>query len=221
MKYFTEKNQMSEEKSTEKTFSYLALGDSYTSGESVKESERWSVQLINSLKKHGVCVRDSKIIAKTSWTTDELLHALYKTKLRDKFDLVSLLIGVNNQYRGYDIQVYEKEFAELLNLIISLTGNKPEHVFVLSIPDYGVTPFVKEKGQDAKKIERELDAYNHIAHSLCNKKNIEFFEITSWSRRAKNDPSLIALDGLHPSGKMYKNWVNTCFDWVYQSLVDR
>lgn len=197
---------------------YLALGDSYTIGEAVPEKDRWPVQLVERLRKEGIEINDPTIIATTGWTTDELQSALARVRLAGNYELVSLLIGVNNQYRGYPVDQYKKEFAELLDQAIALAGGDPDDVFVLSIPDYGVTPFSKEKGLNPAKIARELNQYNAIAKEIAVSQEVDFFEITEWSRRAKNDPSLIASDGLHPSGKMYKNWVDTCFKEVSKKL---
>ncbi len=197
---------------------YLALGDSYTIGEAVPEEDRWPVQLVERLRKKGIEINDPTIVATTGWTTDELQSALSRVRLAGNYKLVSLLIGVNNQYRGYPIAQYRKEFSELLDQAISLAGGDPDNVFVVSIPDYGMTPFAKNRGLDPGKIARELDEYNSIAEEVSASEEVRFFEITEWSRKAENDPSLIAPDGLHPSGKMYKNWVDTCFKSVCKEL---
>ncbi|MDW7694337.1 SGNH/GDSL hydrolase family protein [Flammeovirgaceae bacterium SG7u.111] len=192
--------------STSSTIKYLALGDSYTIGESVATNERWPVQLSKKLEEEGLKVEPPKIIATTGWTTDELQKAINAEKITNDYDLVSLLIGVNNQYRGYPFEQYEKEFEELLIQSISFTQNRPERVFVVSIPDYGVTPFASAR--DSQKIALELDNYNEKASEICEKYQVAFYNITPYSRTAKNDEALLASDGLHPSGKMYTGWVN-------------
>ena len=185
--------------------SYLALGDSYTIGESVEESLRWPVQLSRGLSKEGIEIEDPRIIATTGWTTDELKAAIEEAKITEEYDLVSLLIGVNNQYRGYPFDQYEKEFEELLQMALKFAGNKTNRVFVVSIPDYGVTPFGQKK--DPLKIAAELDQYNAKAKELSEDKGIVFINITDISKKALNDSSLVASDQLHPSGKMYTQWV--------------
>ena len=187
------------------TLSYLALGDSYTIGESVEVSERWPVQLVNELREHGLAVEDPEIIAKTGWTTDELKEAIADTNLNPPYDLVTLLIGVNDQYRGYDINNYPGKFLFLLKKSISLAGNNPNRVVVLSIPDYGVTPFASEK--NTPKISREIKEYNSISKSISDSLGVSYVNITPISIKAENDSTLLAKDQLHPSGKMYGEWV--------------
>ncbi|MEO9887623.1 MAG: SGNH/GDSL hydrolase family protein [Balneola sp.] len=189
----------------EKT-SYLALGDSYTIGESVADDLRWPVQLVQKLNNSGFSVQPPEIIAKTGWTTNELQAAIAKEKPKNNFDLVSLLIGVNNQYRGYPIEQYTKEFTELLKQAISFANDNPKNVFVVSIPNYGVTPFGMGKGED--KIRQELLIYDSIADSISSEFNISFINITPVSEKAKEDPTYIANDQLHPSGKQYTEWVD-------------
>ena len=183
-------------------YSYLALGDSYTIGESVKESERWPVQLSNSLRNK---LNKPVIIAKSGWTTDQLIDTLNKINFNKKFDFVSLLIGVNNQYRGRSVENFKEGFTILLKKSIEYANYKKERVMVVSIPDWGVTPFAKNKNRTI--IGNEIDAFNKVIHDECMKNNITFFNITEISRKAVNNNSLIAEDGLHPSKKMYKQWV--------------
>lgn len=183
-------------------YSYLALGDSYTIGESVKESERWPVQLSNSLRNK---LNKPVIIAKSGWTTDQLIDTLNKINFNKKFDFVSLLIGVNNQYRGRSVENFKEGFTILLKKSIEYANYKKERVMVVSIPDWGVTPFAKNKNRTI--IGNEIDAFNKVIRDECMKNNITFFNITEISRKAINDNSLIAEDGLHPSKKMYKQWV--------------
>ncbi len=195
---------------------FLALGDSYTIGEAVAEGERWPVQLVNQLREAGIQVADPQIIATTGWTTDELQAAIAQEKPEGPYDLVSLLIGVNNQYRGYPIENYKKEFGQLLNQAIKFAGGNPERVVVVSIPDYGVTPFAAEK--NPAKIASELENYNKVAKQIAESHQVPFFDITPASRLAKSDSSLVATDGLHPSGKMYTHWAETVFPHVVKQL---
>ncbi|UZR94919.1 SGNH/GDSL hydrolase family protein [Chondrinema litorale] len=192
--------------------SYLALGDSYTIGESVKVKERWPVILADSLINRAYDLGEPKIIARTGWTTDELQVAIKGEKITDTFSIASLLIGVNNQYRGYAIAQYEKEFKELLQTAIEFAGNDASKVFVVSIPDYSATPFAASS--DKEKIAKEIDEYNQIAETICNKYQIKYFNITPISREADYDTSLVADDGLHPSGAMYNKWVKLFLDDV-------
>ena len=195
---------------------YLALGDSYTIGESVKTSERWSVQLVERLKNKGLQLSDPKIIATTGWRTDELKVAIEADKdLLTSYDLVSLLIGVNNQYQGKSVESFAPEFEELLQMAIKLAGGDKNRVFVVSIPDYGKTPFGAAKEE---QIERELNAYNKISEKIAQKYGVPFFNITPISRKAKQDIELVAKDQLHPSGKMYTEWVNLIEEDVIKLL---
>ncbi len=183
---------------------YLALGDSYTIGESVSATERFPVQLTRRLREQGIPIDDPQIIARTGWTTDELERAILQNSPHGSYDLVTLLIGVNNQYRGRDAEEYRREFIRLLERAIALAGNKPTRVMVLSIPDWGMTPF----GRNRKNVSAEIDAFNAINQSEAIARGVHYVNITPISREAENDPSLIAGDGLHPSGKMYSQWVD-------------
>ena len=197
--------------------SYLALGDSYTIGESVEESLRWPVQLADSLSEMGIPVAPPTIIATTGWTTNELQEAIADTTLHPPYDMVSLLIGVNNQYRGYDIERYKAEFRELVEQAISFAGDDPMKVFVVSIPNYGVTPFGLK---NEEIIRQELLEYDAIADSISSDFGIPFINITPISENAKTDLSLIAGDKLHPSGKMYSLWVSEMLPTVL-SIVEQ
>lgn len=191
------------------TTTYLALGDSYTIGESVRTDQRWPVRLAAVLNlDSSISIADPKIIARTGWTTDELGAAIVQQDPPSDYDIVSLLIGVNNQYRGYPFKQYEDEFVELLNTAVIKAKGRSDKVFVVSIPDYGITPFAENQGLDPQKIGSELDAYNNYAKEICAQRGIAFFDITPISREAVNDGSLVATDGLHPSAKMYAQWVN-------------
>ena len=185
---------------------FLALGDSYTIGESVPESQRWPVQLAEALRAEGIDVGNVDIIARTGWRTDDLDAAITRTNPKGPYDLVTLLIGVNNQYQGRSLEQYRKEFPALLTRAVGLAGGKPERVIVLSIPDYGATPFGQSSG-DASRIGGEIDKYNSIAGAAAGEAHARFVDITPGSRRAAEDKTLVAEDGLHPSGKMYADWV--------------
>ena len=185
---------------SEKRYNYLALGDSYTIAESLNLIDSYPHQLKNQLKK----IDSVNIIAKTGWTTGELIDTLKALNINNKYDYVSLLIGVNNQYREYDISIFEKEFEYLLNLAIQYVNDRSK-VFVISIPDYGVTPF-GFKNRD--KIYKEIDQYNLIKRKIVEKYNIRFYDVTDISREAKEKKYLIAEDSLHPSREMYSLWVD-------------
>lgn len=186
-------------------FYYLALGDSYTIGESVEENERFPVQLVEQLKANGFEMQAAKIVARTGWTTDELAAAIENENLKDSYNLVTLLIGVNNQYRGRSADEYRGEFRNNLQTAIKYAGNKAQNVIVVSIPDYGVTPFGQSRNPE--QIAKEIDEYNAINFQETQQANARYVEITAISREALNDETLVASDGLHPSGEMYRRWV--------------
>lgn len=179
---------------------YLALGDSYTIGESVPENERFPVVLAKMLK-----LGEPQIIAKTGWTTDELNTAIDAADPKGPFELVTLLIGVNNQYRGRDAEQYRGEFTGLLKRAIGFAGGDAKKVIVVSIPDWGVTPFAE--GRDRAKIATEIDRYNAINREETLRAGARYVDITPISRQ--HDASLVAADGLHPSGKQYLEWAKT------------
>ena len=183
---------------------YLALGDSYTIGESVTEKERWPVQLADALRKNGWNIESPRIIATTGWRTDNLQNAIRIAKLQPEYDLVSLLIGVNNQYQGKPIEQFKKEFEELVKTAIELAQGHADRVFIVSIPDYGFTPFGQSKQE---KISKELDAYNDTSRQIADRYAIRYIYITDITRKGLEDPSLVASDGLHPSGKAYAKFV--------------
>jgi lysophospholipase L1-like esterase len=183
----------------------LALGDSYTIGESVSESERWPVQLAATLREQGVPVAEPTIIARTGWTTDELEAAIQRENPQGTYELVSLLIGVNNQYRGLDVNEYRVQFRDLLQQAIDFAGGEAGRVIVLSIPDWGVTPFAASR--DGAKIAGEIDRFNWVNRQETESLGARYVDVTAVSRRAATDGTLVAEDGLHPSGKMYEAWV--------------
>ena len=186
--------------------SFLALGDSYTIGESVPEDGRWPVQLAAALRDRSVAIADPRIIATTGWTTDELSAAMDAAEPLPQYDVVSLLIGVNNQYRGRDADDYRGEFATLLDRAITLARGRADRVLVLSIPDWGVTPFGAGSGRDVAQIARELDAYNAVAKAECERRGVAFVDITPVSRARGAEAGMVADDGLHPSAAMYAEW---------------
>lgn len=183
----------------------LSLGDSYTIGESVLEKERWPNQLRELLELEGILCAPPEIIAKTGWTTDELLAALQPQTEKDAYDIVTLSIGVNNQYRGRDVDSYRKELRELIDFAIEKASGKPDRVILLSIPDWGVTPFAKDR--DRAKIAAEIDAYNRVKKEEAERAKVHFIDITDITRDIEGaKKNLLAEDGLHPSGIMYRQW---------------
>jgi lysophospholipase L1-like esterase len=180
--------------------SYLALGDSYTIGESVDSNERYPVQAFHQVDPGG----RPEIIATTGWTTGDLLEALDAAKPAAGYQAVSLLIGVNNQYQGRSQAEYREQFSTLLKASIALAGNRPGHVLVLSIPDYSVTPFAR--GRNTAFIAAQIDSFNAINNRIAMACKVNYLDITAESRKAATDPSLIAADGLHFSGKEYGIW---------------
>lgn len=183
---------------------YLALGDSYTIGEAVSRDLTFPFQLVTRLREKGITCNDPLIIARTGWTTQNLITAIKQNQeLLPQYDLVTLLIGVNNQYQGIDIKIYPNHFRELLETAIKLTGGNKKRVIIVSIPDYAYTPF----GKQSATITREIDEYNRIAEEIAKEESITYVNITDISRRGLEDKDLIAEDNLHPSGKMYSEWI--------------
>jgi lysophospholipase L1-like esterase len=200
---------------------YLALGDSYTIGEAVDEAGRWPMQLARLLRMEGVLVGDPRIIATTGWTTDELDAAITAAEPLGEHDFVTLLIGVNNQYRGRDVEEYRTQFAALLWRAIGFAGGRPDRVLVLSIPDWGVTPFGAQSGRDIEQIARELDAYNTAARTVCAQRDVAFVDITPVSRARGSEATMVADDGLHPSAAMYTEWTRLAFPVAHHLLAGR
>jgi len=198
---------------------YLALGDSYTIGEAVDEAGRWPMQLARLLRMEGVLVGDPRIIATTGWTTDELDAAITAAEPLGEHDFVTLLIGVNNQYRGRDAEEYRTQFAALLWRAIGFARNRPGRVLVLSIPDWGVTPFAAQSGRDARQIAWELDAYNAAAREVCAQRGVAFVDITAVSHARGAEPAMLADDGLHPSAAMYTEWTRLAFPVAHHLLA--
>ncbi|HEV2481097.1 MAG TPA: GDSL-type esterase/lipase family protein [Puia sp.] len=183
--------------------STLFLGDSYTIGEGLPLASSYPYQTIQLLRRGGYPFYAPELIARTGWTTDELLTAIGGTSLLPSYSFVSLLIGVNNQYRGRDTRDYAREFTELLRLALDLAGS-PHQVFVLSIPDWGVSPFAA--GRDRSQIARAIDDYNAVAHAICAKETTTFIDITTLSRTTGADSAAFVADGLHPARTTCAYW---------------
>ena len=183
---------------------YLALGDSYTIGEAVAAHERWPAVLVQRLRHGGMPIDEPQIVAVTGWTTDELAQGMDAAALLPPYGLVTLQIGVNNQYRGRPADDYREQFAGLLDRAIALAGGRAARVVVASIPDWGVTRFAREQGRDRARIAAELDVYNALARAETERGGARFVDITGTSRQ---HPELLADDGLHPSAAQYALWV--------------
>ena len=196
----------------------LFLGDSYTIGQSVDVADRWPSQLIDRLYSEGYAIENSRIIARTGWTTQDLERALQETSPGGPFAMVSLLIGVNDQFQGRGITLFQQGFDRLLNNAILYAGHNPSRVVVLSIPDYSVTPFGRTL--DSLRIASELDRFNAYMRSQTEQKLVHLVDITGISRRAAFDKSLLAFDQLHPSAKMYTFWVNEILPIAQNILAD-
>ena len=188
---------------------YLALGDSYTIGEGVGAEDRWPVRLAAALHSSGMPVGEPRIIARTGWTTAELLEAIAGASPPppSPYDLVTLLIGVNDQYRGYGVAAFRSGFESLLARALELAANDPRRVVVVSIPDWSVTPFARSDSRERHAIASEIDAFNAIAQRLATAAGAAFVDVTGDSRRAAEDHTLLAADSLHPSASMYTSWV--------------
>ena len=186
---------------------FLALGDSYTIGEGVATDLGWPAQLVRRLRTRGIAIGAAEIVAKTGWTTDELLLATRATALAPACALVTLLIGVNNQYRGRDLDNYREEFATLLVRAIVFAGGCNERVVVVSIPDWGVTQFARAQARETAPIAREIDAFNAAARAIANHHKVTFVDITRASRTAGAHAGMLVADGLHPSAVQYARWV--------------
>ncbi|AMR30571.1 hypothetical protein A0256_03590 [Mucilaginibacter sp. PAMC 26640] len=199
------------------TLTYLALGDSYTIGQSVELNQSFPYQLASQLKQAKHFVSIPKIIATTGWTTDDLIKAISASDITDKkYNIVTLLIGVNNQYRGYSKEDYRTEFTQLLNTAIAFAGGNKKQVFVLSIPNWGVTPYAASFDRD--KITADINAFNVINKQETDKQGVTYVNITGVSTKAATDASLTARDGLHPSAAMYELWVKELYPAVLQGI---
>ncbi len=196
----------------------LALGDSYTIGEAVDEQDRWPVRLAAMLRARGIAVADPVIVAQTGWTTDELSVGIDAASPRGTFDVVTLLVGVNNQYRGRSSAEYRGQFRALLDRAVTFAGGRADHVVVLSIPDWGVTPFAS--GRDRAQIAADIDAFNAINRDEAVRCGAHYVDVTPVSRTAATDASLVASDGLHPSGAMYSAWADLTLPTVVHALEE-
>ena len=186
---------------------YLALGDSYTIGEGVPAAGTWPFQLAAALRARGLALADPEVIATTGWTTDELAAAIDAAAPRGPYALASLLIGVNNQYRGRPLAEYRQQFEQLLQRAVGLAAEDPRRVLVLSIPDWGVTPYAAAHGRDAAVIACEIDDFNAAARACCGDYGVAFVDITPASRAQGAEAAMLVDDGLHPSAAMYRLWV--------------
>ena len=184
---------------------WLALGDSYTIGQSVTEAERFPAQTANALKQSGININTPTYIATTGWTTNDLMNSIVSQN-PGNYDVVSLLIGVNDQYQRHDTTGYRQRFTDLLTKAIQLVNGKKENVFVVSIPDYSITPFAA--GSDTAQIRKEIDWFNDINKNVTANYNCLYLDITPSTREGRYNRSLIATDGLHPSGVEYKRWAD-------------
>ena len=195
---------------------FLALGDSYTIGEGVGDDERWPNHLARSLRERGVEIDDPHIIARTAWTTDELQDAIDSEKPRGPFDLVTLLIGVNDQYRSRPVESFLPEFTALVKRSIGFAGKKASRMIGVSIPDWGYTPYAKCR--DRSLISREIAAYNDRAAEIVLKAGGAWVDVTEMSRAMKDDSTLVAVDGLHPTGAMYRLWADAILPAAISAL---
>jgi lysophospholipase L1-like esterase len=203
----------------EKTYTYLALGDSYTIGEGVDEKDRYPNQTVELLKSKEIAIQKPTIIAKTGWTTDELAKGIENADIEGKkYDLVTLLIGVNNQYRGRPVDNYEKEFMELLKQAIQFAKGNSNHVVVISIPDWGVTPFAINRGSDQTKVASEIDAYNKAKAAICKELNVHYIDITEEYREIGALPDMVVSDNLHPSGLVYEKWAKKLEQMILEQM---
>lgn len=195
---------------------YLALGDSYTVGEAVPAGDAWPARLVHQLRADGVAVADPRIIAVTGWTCDELDRGMDAASLTPPYDLVSLQIGVNNQYRGQDVTTFRPQFDALLERTVALAGDDARRVLVVSIPDWGTTPFARANGRDAAAIGAELDAYNAETREQAARRGVRWCDITDLSRAHAD---LLAADGLHPSAAQYALWCARILPLAHAALA--
>ena len=184
---------------------YLAIGDSYTIGESVSEADRFPEQLVVALNDSGESFHAPEIIARTGWRSDQLIEKINQAELSNNYDLVTLLIGVNDEFQGGNISVFERELRTLCAKAIRLAKGKKENVYVLSIPDYGFTPYGRRRQE---QISNRIDAFNAVVETVSRDLGLTFIDITPISRLGFEQKQLVANDGLHPSGEMYAEWVN-------------
>ncbi|HVE60873.1 MAG TPA: SGNH/GDSL hydrolase family protein [Chitinophagaceae bacterium] len=199
-------------------YTLLSLGDSYTIGEGVLLHKSFPYQVVQLLRKKGLDVTAPEIIAKTGWTTDELSSAIENYSFLPKYNFVSLLIGVNNQYRGRSVEQYKTEFENLLKQAILLAHGKKDHVIALSIPDYTITPFAQSQSSVTNKTASEIDLYNSVNKAVSLQYKVKYVDITHGTRKAEKDTSLLTTDGLHPSEKEYGRWAKMIVDLLLSEV---
>lgn len=208
------------DKNMKKTYTYLALGDSYTIGEGVEEAGRYPNQTVNLLQGKGIDMNLSQIIAKTGWTTDELEKGIESAGIEgNTYDLVTLLIGVNNQYRGRDVENYKSEFRKLLQDAINFAKGKADHVVVISIPDWGVTPFATERNTDQEKVAREINIYNQAKKEIAQEMGTHYIDITDRYREIGALPQMVVGDKLHPSALVYQEWASLLANIIEEKMA--
>lgn len=200
---------------------FLALGDSYTIGEGLAPAQAWPAQLARRLRAAGIALDDPSTLAQTGWTTDELAAAMDAHAFAPPYALVSLLIGVNNQYRGRDLADYAMQFAALLERAVTLAGARSGHVIVVSIPDWGVTRFAGEQARDPAQVAARIDAFNARAQAIAHARGVAFVDITAASREAGPASHLLVADGLHPSAAQYACWVDAILPVARHALTSR
>ncbi len=194
---------------------FLALGDSYTIGEGVADGERWPDHLVRLLRERGESIGQPHIIARTAWTADELAEAIDIEGPKGPYDLVSLMVGVNDQYRSRELEVFAPEFAKLVQRARDLAGNV-RRVVVISIPDWASTPFAE--GQDRAAISSSIEAFNACAKERCGAVGARWVDVTAASREMLVQPALVAVDGLHPTGEMYRRWAEAILPAAQSAL---
>lgn len=194
-------------------FSFLALGDSYTIGEGVNENERWPNQFVEVADENGLDFEKPEIIAETGWKTYDLLNAISQTNFTQKYDYVSLLIGVNNQFNSRSIDEFEEDLSKLMDKMNSLKKSNG-NIIILSIPDWGYTPF--GNSYNRKVISSEINLFNNSLINFANSNGLKYVDVTEISRRALSESNLLASDNLHPSGLMYLEWVKK----IYETWID-
>lgn len=202
----------------QKTMDYLALGDSYTIGEAVPSKDNWPNQLVSRLQDEGVLINEPYIIATTGWRTDELIEAIQKDKkVKDKYDLVSLLIGVNNQYQKKSLEVYEKDLRKLVSIAIEKSVRGAQGVFMVGIPDYGHTEYAKEK--NLTNVAENIEKFNRVASKIAKEYNLPFYPLFTLSQKFFGQSDMFVEDQLHPSAKQYGEWVNSFYEQLKKDRI--
>ena len=202
---------------TEKSFNVLSLGDSYTIGEGVPSEESWPFLLRDRLGEENIIVKTPTVIAKTGWTTGELIGAIEDARPEGPYDLVTLLAGVNNQYRDLDLEEYRKEFGTLIDMAAGFANQRYDKVLIVSIPDWGVTPFAADR--DPASIAAEIDEFNRVGREEALKRKVAFIDITADSRSFGSEERMLVADRLHPSGAMYRVWVDRLWKTAARAIV--